>query len=105
MSNTESKAGRIRSAPLISRAVAVLADDLHHAGDLLEEALAVIREVEPVVRGFNGVGAKLRAKANEVEVLVRVIREEADGIPRKLLHPTPATPVDAEGEGGDTPEA
>ena len=94
MSN-ESKAGRIRSAPLMARAVEVLADDFHHAADLLDEALAVIRELEPVARGINGISATLRAKGNEVETLIKVLRDEAHGLPRKMLPPAPGVPLNA----------
>lgn len=78
----------VRSASLLARAVEALQDDLNHAADLLEDGLEVLRDLEPVVRGLNGISAIVRAKGNETENLVRVLREEATSLPKKLAPPT-----------------
>jgi hypothetical protein len=81
-----------RTGPLISQLITGVQADIGEAVEQLEGGLATIRALEAVTKGVNGLASTLRSKGNEIEQIIDVLRNESDGVPKKMLG-TPLEPI------------
>lgn len=74
-----------RTGPLISQLITGVQADIGDAVEQLEGGLATIRALEAVTKGVNGLASTLRSKGSEIEQIIDVLRNESEGVSKKML--------------------
>jgi hypothetical protein len=74
-----------RTGPAVQKVVEAVQEDLGDAINLLQRGLDRMRELEGHAKGINGLASTLKAKSTEVELVISVLREESEGVAKKML--------------------